>query len=439
MGIFSSLGREQKQSAVLLQAGTFLEYFDLMLYIHMAVILNELFFPKSDPQTAALLSAFVLCTTFVFRPIGALIFGWIGDHIGRKSTIIITTIMMAVSCLVMANLPTYAQIGVASAWIMIICRIAQGMSSMGEIMGAEVYLTETINIPARYPIVSTLAIAADMGGFVALGIVTLVLTYDLNWRIAFWVGASIAIFGAFARTRLRETPVFLEAKRQWLIKGVQEMNLEYDPVAGKKFNETWKEPIQARTLTSYFLIFCGWPLCFYLGFLYFNPMLTETYGYSHDDIIRHNFYLSIVPVVSSITLTYLSCFFHPIRILKVVGTLMLLLMIVLPYLIMNAHSPVHIFLIQLLILLVPLSAAPADAVFISHFPIYRRVTFSSFLYAVSRALMFIVTSFGLIFLGRQFGHFGIWAISLPITVAYLYGLKHFEGLERKRHLYPHFT
>jgi MHS family proline/betaine transporter-like MFS transporter len=118
---------------------------------------------------------------------------------------------------------------------------------------------------------------------------------------------------------------------------------------------------------------------------------------------------------------------------------MLLLMIVLPYLIMNAHSPVHIFLIQLLILLVPLSAAPADAVFISHFPIYRRVTFSSFLYAVSRALMFIVTSFGLIFLGRQFGHFGIWAISLPITVAYLYGLKHFEGLERKRHLYPHFT
>ena len=193
MSILSSLSRDQKQSAALLQAGTFLEYFDLMLYIHMAVILNELFFPKSDPHTASLLAAFVFCTTFIFRPIGALIFGWIGDHIGRKSTIIITTVMMAISCIVMANLPTYAQIGIASAWIMTICRIAQGMSSMGEIMGAEVYLTETIERPARYPVVSCLAIAADVGGFVALGVVTLVVSFGMNWRYAFWVGASIAI------------------------------------------------------------------------------------------------------------------------------------------------------------------------------------------------------------------------------------------------------
>jgi MHS family proline/betaine transporter-like MFS transporter len=439
MRIFSSLSRDQKQSAALLQAGTFLEYFDLMLYIHMAVILNELFFPKSDPHTASLLAAFVFCTTFIFRPIGALIFGWIGDHIGRKSTIIITTVMMAISCIIMANLPTYAQIGIASAWIMTICRIAQGMSSMGEIMGAEVYLTETIERPARYPVVSCLAIAADIGGVVALGIVTLVVSFGLNWRYAFWVGASIAIIGAFARTRLRETPVFLETKRQWLKKGIEEMNLEYDPVQGKKLNETWKEPMQGKTLISYFLIFCGWPMCFYLGFLYFNPILRESFGYSSEDIIRHNFFLSIVPVVSSITLTFLSCFIHPLRILKFVGFSMLILMILLPFLIVNMDSFVQLFLIQALILLIPLSAAPADAVFISHFPIYRRVTFSSFLYALSRALMFVITSFGLIYLSRHFGHFGIWTISLPVTAAYLYGLHHFEGLERKLKLYPNLS
>jgi len=436
MGIFSSMNREQKQSVFLLQAGTFLEYFDLMLYIHMAVILNELFFPKSDPHTASLLAAFVFCTTFIFRPIGALIFGWIGDHIGRKSTIIITTAMMAVSCIVMANLPTYAQIGIASAWIVTICRIAQGMSSMGEIMGAEVYLTETIKIPARYPVVSSLCIAADFGGFVALGVVSLVISFGFNWRFAFWIGASIAIVGVFARMRLRETPAFLEAKRQWLKKEIEEMNLEHDPIRGKKFNETWKEPIQSKTLISYFLVFCGWPLCFYLGFLYFNPMLRDSFGYSPVDIIRHNFFLSIIPVVSSIILASLSCFFHPIRILKVVGISMFTLMLFLPFLIMNLNSPVYLFLIQALILLIPLGAAPADAVFISHFPIYRRVTFASFLYALSRALMFVVTSFGLIYLERYFGHFGIWVIALPITAAYLYGLNHFECLERKRKLYP---
>ncbi len=93
MAVFSSLSRQQKEAVGLLQIGTFLEYFDLMLYVHMAVLLNELFFPKTDPHTAALLSAFAFCSTYVLRPFGALIFGWIGDNIGRKSTVVITTIM----------------------------------------------------------------------------------------------------------------------------------------------------------------------------------------------------------------------------------------------------------------------------------------------------------------------------------------------------------
>ncbi|WP_375330931.1 MFS transporter [Candidatus Tisiphia endosymbiont of Oplodontha viridula] len=98
----------------------------------MAVLLNEIFFETTDSHTASLMAAFAFCSTYVFRPIGALVFGWLGDNIGRKSTVIITTFMMAVSCLVMANLPTYTQIGVAAAWIVTICRIVQGISSMGE-------------------------------------------------------------------------------------------------------------------------------------------------------------------------------------------------------------------------------------------------------------------------------------------------------------------
>ncbi len=138
MAIFSSLGRQQKEAIGLLQIGSFLEYFDLLLYVHMAVLLNELFFPKTDPHTAALLAAFAFCSTYVFRAFGALIFGWIGDNIGRKSTVIITSMMMALSCLVMAMIPTYEQIGILAAWMITICRIVQGLSSMGEIIGAEI-------------------------------------------------------------------------------------------------------------------------------------------------------------------------------------------------------------------------------------------------------------------------------------------------------------
>ena len=214
MGLLASISREQKKSIALLQVGTFLEYYDLMLYVHMAVLLNELFFPQTDPHTASLITAFAFCITFIFRPIGALIFGWIGDHVGRKSTIIITTVMMAASCIVMANLPTYAQIGITATCLVIVCRIVQGMSSMGEIIGAEIYLTETIPPPKHYSYVALLSFLAALGGTAALGVASLVTMRGFNWRYAFLAGAVVALVGSIARTALRETPDFVDAKRR---------------------------------------------------------------------------------------------------------------------------------------------------------------------------------------------------------------------------------
>jgi MHS family proline/betaine transporter-like MFS transporter len=95
----SSLTKEQKEAIGLLSVGTFLEYFDLMLYVHMAVLLNELFFPKSDPHTASLMSALAFCSTFVFRPIGALVFGYIGDNIGRRTTVSMSTKIGPTNCI----------------------------------------------------------------------------------------------------------------------------------------------------------------------------------------------------------------------------------------------------------------------------------------------------------------------------------------------------
>ncbi|MDP5370108.1 MAG: MFS transporter, partial [Pseudomonadota bacterium] len=151
MGILKSLNRQQKEAVGLLQVGTFLEYFDLMLYVHMAVLLNDLFFPETDPHTAALLTAFAFCSTYVLRPFGALVFGYIGDNIGRKTTVVLTTMMMSVSCVIMANLPTYAQIGITATWVITICRVMQGLSSMGEVMSAQVYMTEITKPPVQYP------------------------------------------------------------------------------------------------------------------------------------------------------------------------------------------------------------------------------------------------------------------------------------------------
>ncbi|WP_342267488.1 MFS transporter [Candidatus Tisiphia endosymbiont of Empis tessellata] len=183
------LTRKQKEAIGLLSAGTFLEYFDLMLYVHMAVFLNELFFPKYDPHTTAIYSATAFCSGFVFRPVGALIVSWIGDNVGRKNTVIITTFIMALSCLIIANLPTYAQVGITAPWLLTICRILQGMSSMGETVGAVLYLTESINPPAQYPAVSSVSVFATLGGVAALGIASLVTSYGFNWRYSILDGS----------------------------------------------------------------------------------------------------------------------------------------------------------------------------------------------------------------------------------------------------------
>lgn len=77
-----SLTKQQKEAVELLSIGTLLEYFDLMVYVHMAVLLNSLFFPQNDPDSASFFTAIAYSITFVFRPFGALLFGWIGDTIG---------------------------------------------------------------------------------------------------------------------------------------------------------------------------------------------------------------------------------------------------------------------------------------------------------------------------------------------------------------------
>jgi len=440
MKLYSFLNREQNEALKLLQIGTFLEYFDLMLYVHMAVVLNELFFPKTNAHTAALLGAFAFCSTFVFRPIGAIVFGWMGDKVGRKSTIILTTLIMSLSCLVMANLPTYAQIGVTAAWIMTICRMAQGMSSMGELIGAEIYIAESVPRPACYPAVASIAVVANLGVMSALGVATMTTSFMFNWRIAFWVGAAVALIGALARTRLRETPDYLKLKRQQMQEAVSQINNDdkkkeiNQPPETK--NPVWKEKINPKTLMCYFFMHCGYPLSFYLAYLYFNPILKESYGISGESIIKRNFCLSLIFLVPYIAMAIISYRVHPLKILRIKVGFSVLLMILLPFLVLNATSATQLFLIQAMILVFAFDTVPASVILIYHLPIYSRFRCASFLWATTRAIIYIITSFGLVYLTQSLGPYGLWIVTIPLSLAFLYGIRHFVDLERKMGMYP---
>jgi hypothetical protein len=178
------------------------------------------------------------------------------------------------------------------------------------------------------------------------------------------------------------------------------------------------------------------PLGFYLTFFHFIPVLKQNFGYSSEDIIKHNFFLAFMYPITNIILAYLSCRVHPLKLQRIRSTLGLLLFIALPFLIMSMTSPAQLFLIQALLCIFRLDDVPSIPVFLSHFPVYCRFTSATLLFALSRALIYLITSFGLIYLTGYWGPFGIWAVALPIAAAYLCGVSHFVGLERKRKLYP---
>lgn len=422
MRLLSGLKREQKEAIGLLQVGTFLEYFDLMLYVHMAVILNELFFPKTDPHTSALLSAFAFCSTYVLRPLGALVFGYIGDNIGRKSTVIITTMMMSISCIIMATLPTYAQIGITAAWAVTLCRIIQGISSMGEIIGAEIYLTEITKPPLSYPIVALIGCSSRLGTMVALGVATLVLTFGIEWRTAFWVGAAIAVIGSVARTRLRETPEFLQ------IKNLRQQAIQNNKVGKEKKDLIGKRNASFKTIMAYFFISSGPPACLYFSYMYFANLLKNS-GFTGEFIVRQNFMLSILEFVSILLITFLSIKLAPLKILRFKSSFYIILILLFPLLMHDSTQYEVIFLIQCTSVIFTLSGVPAVPILIKHFPVITRFTYTSFIYALSRAIVYVITSFGLVYLTAWFGHIGVSFILLPIAGGFLWGVTHFEKLE----------
>ncbi len=420
-----SLSKEQKEAVGLLSIGTFLEYFDLMLFIHMAVLLNELFFPKTDASFAKVLSAIAFCSTYLFRPIGALFFGWLGDNIGRKATVVITTTIMSISCFVVFILPPYAQIGIAAAWIITICRIVQGMSSMGEVVGAQLYLCETIPLPARYRAVAIIPAVIAFGTASALGVASLVTSTGFNWRYAFLIGAGIAVVGGVARVRLRETPDFVDAKK----KIAQQLDDAGIKTKGKFFAKYDKENVNNYTSMALFLLDCMWPLCFYFAYVYCGDVLKTKFHFSSQEIIHQNFLVALVQIANEFGFFILLGRYRPLTILKAKLVFVVILFLAAPFVITYATSSVYILILQSSIIFFACDAAPANSVLYRHFPVFKRFTYASFIYALSRAITYVVTAFGFVYLVMNFGVWGTWIITIPVCILYKFGLTHFEKLE----------
>lgn len=427
----TKLNNSQKKAVGLLSVGTFLEYFDLMLYIHMAVLLNELFFPKTDPFTASLLSAFAFCSSYVLRPFGALVFGFIGDFIGRKSVIVITTIIMAITCTTIAVLPTYAQIGITASWIITICRMVQGMAASAESRGAEIYITESVKPPLQYPLVAIITVFSAVGTSFALGVssiftnVNIFGTESQYWRVAFFLGAIIGLVGGVARTSLREASDFANKKKMLKMK-FADNKVDWDK---NYLKDTFDNEKTFLTSLAYFIICCARPPCFYFIYIYCSDVLKHDFGLSAGEIISHNFWVSIVDMGGLLFLAYISSKIYPLTILKAKLLLFFTCIIFFPAVMYTYPSEMTVFIFQCLASLFVFDDVPASPIFYKHFPIIKRFTYTSLLSSFAKLMTYAITSFGLVYSTKYFGYYGIFLILIPVGVVYYFAVRYFEELE----------
>jgi MFS family permease len=201
--------------------GTVFEWYDFYLYATLAPFFAALFFPSGN-DTAALLSAFATYAAgFLVRPFGAIIFGRIGDLVGRKYTFLVTIMVMGGATFAVGLLPTFAQIGWTAPVLLVSLRLLQGLALGGEYGGAATYVAEHARHDRRGYSTSFIQTTATLGFFLALLVIGLSRYFidaatfiDKGWRIPFLVSLILLVFSVYIRLKLSESPVFRRMKEE---------------------------------------------------------------------------------------------------------------------------------------------------------------------------------------------------------------------------------
>src|SRR5690242_12043255 len=199
-------------------SGTSLEWYDFAVYSSAAaLVFGDLFFPGSDPLTGTLQAFGTYAVGYIARPLGGIVFGRLGDVIGRKRVLVATLLLIGVATFCIGLLPTHAQAGALAPTLLVVLRFAQGVGVGGEWGGAVLLSSEFSQSGQRGFWASAAQVGPPLGTLLANGVLALLaglLTeaqfLSWGWRVAFLLSAVLVAFGLLIRSKLEETPVFKE-------------------------------------------------------------------------------------------------------------------------------------------------------------------------------------------------------------------------------------
>jgi MFS family permease len=202
--------------------GTLIEWYDFYLYGVLAVFFSKHFFSAQiDPNLAFILSLAVFWTGFLVRPFGAIVFGHLGDLIGRKFTFMLTLLLMGASTFVVGLLPGYETLGTLAPTLLVLMRVIQGLALGGEYGGAATYIAEHAPDGKRGLYTSWIQTTATMGIVLALLVILVcrlgfgdAVFSDWGWRVPFWISAILVGLSIYIRLKLEESPLYARLKEQ---------------------------------------------------------------------------------------------------------------------------------------------------------------------------------------------------------------------------------
>lgn len=203
--------------------GTMIEWYDFYIFGMLAKTISTEFFPEGNPTAALLSTLAIFAAGFIVRPFGALVFGRLGDLIGRKYTFLLTLILMGGSTFLIGLVPGYKTIGITAPILVLILRLLQGLALGGEYGGAATYVAEHAPVGKRGFYTSWIQTTATLGLFVALAVIMLVKLNmsdaDFNaewggWRYPFWVSIVLVGISIYIRLKMKESPLFAKLKNE---------------------------------------------------------------------------------------------------------------------------------------------------------------------------------------------------------------------------------
>jgi len=253
--------------------GTLFEWYDFYLYGSLAIFFGALFFPSGNETAQLLASLATFGAGFGVRPLGAVVFGHIGDLVGRKYTFLITMATMGASTALVGLLPTYATAGLVATILLVLLRLLQGLALGGEYGGAATYIAEHVPDHKRGYYTSFIQTTATLGFFLSMGVIGTMRLWlgeedfrDYGWRIPFLLSFILLGVSLYIRLRMKESPLFTKLKAS-------------GGISANPLKESFTNPVNLKyVLLALFGATAGQGVVWYTGQFYALTFLQSTLG-----------------------------------------------------------------------------------------------------------------------------------------------------------------